>query len=113
MKINKFYNYRKSIECRLGRTAAVCALTLGLTLALMLPAVDAPAQIIVLPNAEVPDWLAVRDDGTGPQATGIGAAFTDARTMRISWQTNVPTISIVEYATNAQFKADDTYHFSS
>ena len=58
-------------------------------------------------------WFAVREDGSGPRITNVQAAFTNARTLTVSWQTDIPTTSAVEYATRAQYQAISNYPFPS
>src|SRR3989344_4404412 len=72
-----------------------------------------PAPILLFdPISGIPDGLFVSEDGSGPNITNVQATFIETgmfikipNTLRISWQTDVPANSIVEYATRTQYLA--------
>lgn len=82
------------------------------------PVLTVQAQIFIYPDIGSPDWFSVREDGSGPQITNVQAVFTDINTLQISWQTDVQTTSVIEYATREQYlkpqsQASNNYPFSN
>src|SRR3989344_3654149 len=86
---------------------------------LLLPVSTVQAQ--AGPFFPFPEYFFV-DDGTGPNITNIQTEFiktgmlTKTLALRISWQTDVPANSVVEYATRTQYlvaSSSNVYPFTS
>lgn len=98
-----------------GSIASVFAIIL-LFSAFLTPFLTANAQIsntsfmLFEPDTGTPDWLFVANDSSVPVISNLTAVFTNSTTLRVSWKTDVPSTSLVEYATAAQY-AGDRYPF--
>ena len=66
-----------------------------------------PAFILFFDTDGAPDWVTVDNDpALDPVITNLKTQFANPTTLRVSWTTDVPSTSLVEYGTKAQYESD-------
>ena len=62
--------------------------------------------ILLEPDAGAPDWLFIENDSSVPVISNVTEKLIDTTTLQVSWKTDVPSTSLVEYATPAEYNSD-------
>jgi len=65
-----------------------------------------PSLILLELDAGTPDWLFVKNDNSVPVISNLTATLINPTTLRVSWKTDVPSTSLVEYGTAEQYQSD-------
>lgn len=92
---------------KLSRAVCIFSFVALFVIFWLFPVMQAQAEFLIFPfpEGEVPDWFFAPSDSRSPIISNLSGVFTSPSTFRVSWDTDVPSTSYIEYATSAEYNS--------